>query len=145
METQNLILNYLKNHANSSSKEIFEGLNSVVSYATIKRSLSKLLSEKYITQQGNSKNIRYALSPTFIHSSVFRRQQACSENYGKRASVRQQTLSNFVPHSRYYWLQKGNAVVLWAKQHIGIQTNFYKSIQICGGRLFLKNKVSTKN
>jgi len=64
MKTQKLILNYLKNHANSSSKEIFEGL-SVVSYATIKRCLSKLLSENHIVQQGNAKNSRYALSPTF--------------------------------------------------------------------------------
>jgi hypothetical protein len=58
-------LNYLKNHANSSSKEIFEGLNSTVSYATVKRYLSKLLSENHISQQGNAKNSRYALSPTF--------------------------------------------------------------------------------
>jgi len=65
METQELILDYLKNQANSSSKEIFEGLNSVVSYATIKRYLSKLLSENHIVQQGNAKNSRYALSPTF--------------------------------------------------------------------------------
>jgi Fic family protein len=65
METQELILNYLKIHTHSSSKEIFEGLNSIVSYATVKRCLSKLLSEKYITQQGNAKNSRYALSPTF--------------------------------------------------------------------------------
>ncbi|MDR1730173.1 MAG: Fic family protein [Prevotellaceae bacterium] len=65
METQELILNYLKDKSNSSSKEIFEGLNSAVSYATVKRSLSKLLSEKHITQQGNAKNSRYTLSPTF--------------------------------------------------------------------------------
>jgi prophage maintenance system killer protein len=65
METQELILNYLKNHANSSSKEIFEGLNSAVSYATVKRCLAKLLSEKHITQQGNAKSSRYTLSPTF--------------------------------------------------------------------------------
>ena len=65
METQELILNYLKNHANSSSKEIFEGLNSVVSYATVKRCLSRLLRENHITQQGNAKNSRYALLPTF--------------------------------------------------------------------------------
>ncbi len=62
---QELILNYLKNHANSSSKEIFEGLNSAVSYATVKRYLSKLLNENHIIQQGNAKNSRYALSPTF--------------------------------------------------------------------------------
>jgi Fic family protein len=65
METQELILNYLKNNTNSSSKKIFEGLNSIVSYATVKRLLSKLLSENYITKQGNARNSRYALSPTF--------------------------------------------------------------------------------
>ena len=58
-------MSYLKNYANSSSKEIFEGLNSVASYATVKRCLSKLLSENYIVQQGNAKNSRYAISPTF--------------------------------------------------------------------------------
>jgi len=65
METQELILSYLRNKPNSSSKEIFESLNSVVSYATVKRCLSRILSEKYIIQQGNAKNSRYSLSPTF--------------------------------------------------------------------------------
>ena len=65
MDTKELVLNYLKKNINSSSKEIFEGLNSIVSYATIKRCLSILLNEKHITQQGNAKNSRYALSPTF--------------------------------------------------------------------------------
>jgi len=65
METQELILNYLKHNTNSSSKEIFEGLNSVVSYATIKRCLSKLLDENYLTQRGHAKNSRYALSATY--------------------------------------------------------------------------------
>jgi prophage maintenance system killer protein len=65
METQELILNYLKDKPNSSSKEIFDGLNSIVSYATVKRSLSRLLSENRIVQQGNAKNSRYTLSPTF--------------------------------------------------------------------------------
>lgn len=64
MKTQKLILNYLKNKPNSSSKEIFEGLNSVVSYATVKRNLSKLLNENYIIKLGNAKNSRYTLSPT---------------------------------------------------------------------------------
>jgi len=65
METQELILSYLEKNANSSSKEIFEGLNSVVSYATVKRYLSKLLNDNYIIQQGSAKNSRYALSSTF--------------------------------------------------------------------------------
>ncbi len=64
METQKLILEYLRKHANSSSKEIFEGLNSI-SYATVKRSLSKLLEQEHIVKQGNAKNSRYSLSPTF--------------------------------------------------------------------------------
>ena len=65
MDTQELILDFLKNRGSSSSKEIFEGLNSIVSYATVKRNLSKLLNENHIIQQGNAKNSRYALSPTF--------------------------------------------------------------------------------
>lgn len=65
MKTQDLILDYLKANANSSSKEIFEGLNSIVSYATVKRYLSKLLADEYIVQQGNAKNSRYSVSPIF--------------------------------------------------------------------------------
>ena len=65
MKTQELILNYLTNNTNSSSKEIFEGLNSIVSYATVKRCLSKLLSDNYIVQRGNAKNSRYAISSNF--------------------------------------------------------------------------------
>jgi len=65
MEVQELILSYLKRNANSSSTEILKGINSVVSYATVKRCLSRLLSEQFITQQGNAKNSRYAISPRF--------------------------------------------------------------------------------
>jgi Fic family protein len=65
MEKQELILNYLKNNNLSSSKEIFEGLNAIGSYSTVKRCISKLLSEGYITQQGNAKNSRYALSSRY--------------------------------------------------------------------------------
>jgi predicted transcriptional regulator len=61
MEVQKLVLNYLKNKPNLSSKEIFEGLSSVVTYATVKRYLSRLLNENYIIQQENAKNSRYAL------------------------------------------------------------------------------------
>ena len=65
MDVQELILNYLNKKPNSSSKEIFEGLHSAVSYATVKRCLSKLLSENHIIQNGNAKNSRYAISPTY--------------------------------------------------------------------------------
>jgi Fic family protein len=65
MEKQELILNYLKNNHLASSKEIFDRLNVDIGYATVKRCLSKLLDEGYITRQGNAKNSRYALSPRY--------------------------------------------------------------------------------
>ena len=65
MELPELILSYLKKNANSSSMEIFEGLGSVASYATIKRYLSKLLNGKLIIRQGNDKNSRYSISQEY--------------------------------------------------------------------------------
>jgi Fic family protein len=65
MNTSELILNFLKNKTHSSSKEIFDGLHAEVSYATIKRCLAKLLSEKYIIQRGKAKNSRYSNSPIY--------------------------------------------------------------------------------
>ena len=60
-----MILDWLRNNPDSSSKEIFEGVSPAASYATVKRSLAKLLGEKYLTRQGNAKNSRYAVSPSF--------------------------------------------------------------------------------
>jgi Fic family protein len=65
MHNQNFILEYLKNKPNSSSKEIFEGVGGVISYATVKRQLANLLKDNYILQQGNAKNTRYSLSATY--------------------------------------------------------------------------------
>jgi Fic family protein len=62
---RNVILNYLKNKPNSSSKEIFEGVGGKASYTTIKRQLAALLREGYIAHQGNAKNTRYSLSATY--------------------------------------------------------------------------------
>jgi Fic family protein len=65
MNNQNLILEYLKNKPNSSSKEIFEGVGGIISYATVKRQLANLLKDNYILQQGNAKNTRYYLSAIY--------------------------------------------------------------------------------
>ena len=59
------ILAFIKVHPLSSSKEVYEGLNGEISYATIKRRLVNLLDKQYIIQQGNAKNSRYSLSPTY--------------------------------------------------------------------------------
>lgn len=65
MEIQDLILNYLREHPNSSSKEVFEGIDSELSYATVKRNLSRLLDENLILKEGKSRNTRYAISPAY--------------------------------------------------------------------------------
>jgi len=65
MNVQNLILDFLKDAPNSSSKEIFESLGSTASYATVKRQIANLLRENYIVQQGNAKTTRYSLSRTY--------------------------------------------------------------------------------
>lgn len=59
------ILNFIKSHPSCSSKEIFEGMNGKLSYATVKRRLTSLLENKYIEQSGNAKSSRYSISPTY--------------------------------------------------------------------------------
>ncbi|NBC56904.1 MAG: cell filamentation protein Fic [Bacteroidetes bacterium] len=59
------IIDYIKNNAGSSSKEIFDNLAISVSYATLKRSLKKLISKEYIVSQGQGKATKYFLSPLY--------------------------------------------------------------------------------
>lgn len=59
------ILNFIQNHENCSSGEIHKEFASLMSYATIKRILSQLLSEKYLRSQGNGKGTRYFISPSY--------------------------------------------------------------------------------
>jgi Fic/DOC family/Penicillinase repressor len=58
------IIAYLADHPGSSSKAIHEGLESEVSYATVKRLLTKLEQEKLIISEGRGKATRYSDSPT---------------------------------------------------------------------------------
>ena len=59
------ILGFIKQNPLVSSKEIHEALLSTVGYATVKRVLSKLLSEKLIQKQGNGKASRYLISSAY--------------------------------------------------------------------------------
>jgi len=59
------IIDYIKNNAGSSSKDIFENSTISVSYATLKRTLTKLISKEYIVTQGQGKGTKYFLSPSF--------------------------------------------------------------------------------
>ncbi|MEI7829969.1 MAG: Fic family protein [Prolixibacteraceae bacterium] len=59
------ILNFIQNHANCSSGEIHKGITTSISYATVKRVLSQLLTEKYIVLEGKGKGTRYFISPSY--------------------------------------------------------------------------------
>ncbi|HEV7781164.1 MAG TPA: Fic family protein [Chitinophagaceae bacterium] len=58
------IITYLTGYPGSSSKAVHEGLNSEVSYATVKRLLTKLEQDKLIISEGQGKATRYSNSPT---------------------------------------------------------------------------------
>ena len=59
------ILNFLKKNPSSSSKEIYDGLNIVLGYATVKRYISRLISEDLILAQGKGKGTKYVISPSY--------------------------------------------------------------------------------
>lgn len=66
METNtNAILEIIKENPKSSSKEIFEKTNSILSYATVKRIIAKLLNENLIINEGHRKTSKYSLSPNY--------------------------------------------------------------------------------
>ena len=62
METENLILEFLKQNPESSSGEVRQGIPEEKSIATIKRVLSKLVAKNLISSTGKGKATRYKLS-----------------------------------------------------------------------------------
>ncbi len=59
------IINYLKTKVDYSSKDIFEGTGLKVSYATLKRILSKLVADNYVNTKGQGKGTKYFISPAY--------------------------------------------------------------------------------
>jgi Fic family protein/predicted transcriptional regulator len=59
------ILNYIKAHPLQSSKEIHDGLEGSIGYATVKRVLTKLLSDDLIKTEGKGKATKYAISSSY--------------------------------------------------------------------------------
>jgi Fic family protein len=59
------IIQFLIQNPGSSSKDIFNGLDSGKSYATLKRKLSRLISINKITAQGQGKSTTYFISQSF--------------------------------------------------------------------------------
>ena len=59
------ILNFIKNNLECSSKDVHGGIESSISYATVKRILSKLTDEKLVITKGNGKGTKYIISPSY--------------------------------------------------------------------------------
>ncbi|MCK4696658.1 MAG: cell filamentation protein Fic, partial [Candidatus Cloacimonetes bacterium] len=64
-DKSNEILKFVKENPSFSSKEIHEGLVSEVGYATVKRVLTKLISDKLIVAIGKGKGTKYVISQTY--------------------------------------------------------------------------------
>lgn len=62
---ENEVINLLKNKEIFSSKEIFDQIHSDISYATLKRILAKLVSNKYIESSGQGKGTKYSISAIY--------------------------------------------------------------------------------
>ncbi len=62
---ENTIIDFVKSKKECSSKEIFDGTYTSVSYATLKRSLSKLVSNNLLSTIGKGKGTKYIISPIF--------------------------------------------------------------------------------
>lgn len=59
------IINIVKNDAEISSKEIYDKISTGISYATVKRILSKLVSENLLIIKGQGKGTKYLISTAY--------------------------------------------------------------------------------
>ncbi len=59
------IIDFIEKRGECSSKQIFDGVNISVSYATLKRLLAKLLAENYVSVKGQGKGTKYIISPVY--------------------------------------------------------------------------------
>lgn len=59
------IIDYIKQTGACSSKEVHANVNISVSYATLKRILSKLKTDNFLGSVGQGKGTKYTISPTF--------------------------------------------------------------------------------
>lgn len=62
---RDIILNFIQNNPLISSKDIYIGLAESLSYATVKRFLSKLSQEGLVITSGKGKGTKYGISPTY--------------------------------------------------------------------------------
>ena len=59
------IIGFIKQAGACSSKEVYQNLDILISYATLKRILSKLITENFLSSAGHGKGTKYTISPIF--------------------------------------------------------------------------------
>lgn len=59
------IIDFIKQRGACSSKDVHDNVDISVSYATLKRVLSKLITDSCLVTVGQGKEIQYTISPTF--------------------------------------------------------------------------------
>ncbi len=59
------IIEFIKTTGECSSKDIFNGISLPISYATLKRMLTNLISENYIETKGKGKGTKYLISSVY--------------------------------------------------------------------------------
>ena len=59
------IIDFIQETGECSSKEVFDGVNIGVSYSTLKRLLTKLVSENYLSLKGQRRGTKYLISPVY--------------------------------------------------------------------------------
>jgi Fic family protein len=59
------IIEFVKKTGECSSKKIYDEAAASMSYATLKRLLTKLISEKYLSSKGRGKGTKYYISPLY--------------------------------------------------------------------------------
>jgi Fic family protein len=64
-DLENGLLDYVKKHPNSSSREIYDGLGNVVAFATVKRTISVLIDKNFVATVGRGKATKYFISSGF--------------------------------------------------------------------------------
>lgn len=62
LDLENGMLDYIKKHPNSSSREIYEGLGNVVAFATVKRTIKVLIDKNFVSTTGRGKSTKYFIS-----------------------------------------------------------------------------------
>ena len=59
------VIDFIEKTGECSSKEIFDGVKISVSYATLKRLLTNLVSKNYVSAKGRRKGTKYVISPVY--------------------------------------------------------------------------------